>query len=88
MWSKIIEFIKNVILLTNEQGKLRTEVERLSNDLTRLTYIVQELSHKIDLLNQAREHDRERTGLLIENHALKTEQKQIEPLTKNKRRSK
>lgn len=88
MWEKFLTFIKRAVTLTGDQEKTRLEVKELRADLTRLTFIVQELSHKIDLLNQAREYDKEQVKLLIENQALKAEQKQIGPPAKKKPKSK
>lgn len=66
MWAKLLEFIKKVLALAGNMERTQVEVKELRTDVTRLTHIVQELHHQIDLLKQAREHDREIFNLKLE----------------------
>jgi len=74
MWTKLLEFIKKVVALTGDFERSKAEIKELRTDITRLTFLVQELSHQIDLLRQAREHDREQVDLKIENQALRIQE--------------
>lgn len=82
MWAKILEFLKETILLNREvqQNKtdirdVRDEVRELKGQVQNLTLLVQKLSFEIQQISTREESERRELALRLENEMLRFERR-------------
>jgi predicted nucleic acid-binding Zn-ribbon protein len=82
MWKEIYEWATQLLVLSKETERNRTDIKEVREEVERLTLIVQglafeikRLSEKIDYARETETHEREKLALKLENEMLKFERR-------------
>lgn len=75
MLEKLYELVSKVFTLTSRADRHEKDIERLQNEIDRLTDIVNNQSLRIEILTRLFNDEREKTILWVENQLLKFERR-------------
>lgn len=82
MWKEIYEWATQLLVLSKETERNRTDIKEVREEFERLTILVQglafeikRLSEKIDHAHENETHEREKLALKLENEMLKFERR-------------
>jgi septal ring factor EnvC (AmiA/AmiB activator) len=89
MWKEIIEFGKDLLLLTRETQQNKSDIKRCEDkivslereiddiraDFNKLVHLVHQLSYDIEKVGEREKNEREKIALQLENEMLKFERR-------------
>ena len=75
MLEKLYELVSKVFTLTSRADRHEKDIEKLQNEIDRLTEIVNNQGLKIEILSRLFSDEREKTLLWVENQMLKFERR-------------
>ena len=75
MLEKLYELVSKVFTLTSRADRHEKDIERLQQEIDRLTEIVNNQSLRIEILSRLFNDEREKTILWVENQLLKFERR-------------
>jgi uncharacterized protein YoxC len=78
MWKQLLELFRQVLTLTEDTRRNRTEIKELRKQVDELTATVQRLVYEIHRIGERETHEREKFVLRVENYLLKAD-RQLPP---------
>jgi chromosome segregation ATPase len=89
MWTKLFEFTKDILTLQRDKQQNKADIkeaeqeikrlnssdENLRSDFNKLVLLVQELSHRIEKIDEREQSERREMALRLENEMLKFERR-------------
>jgi predicted nucleic acid-binding Zn-ribbon protein len=75
MWKQIYEALKQLLLLTQQTEKNRSEIKELRQEFQELTSVVERLVYELHRARENEAHEREKMALRLENEMLKFERR-------------
>jgi chromosome segregation ATPase len=75
MWQQLFNMAKRLMLLVEETGRNRADIEELQRQVREMATAIEQLRHEIHRVSEKDEHEREKLVLLLENALLKFERR-------------
>lgn len=66
MWKQIYEALKQLLLLTQQTERNRSEIKELRQELQELTSVIERLAYEVRRSRENEEHEREKMALRLE----------------------